>query len=107
MPLILWAYGEIQHMTPQPLESGYNHLLGLCTDIGVCVAMEQICAAAHICSIATQTPHTTSGMGLKRDVSGAVYVRIELGVRIAHRACRNTKASDTIADVAIEAGVEW
>ncbi len=23
---------------------------------GVCVAAEQICAAAHICSIATQTP---------------------------------------------------
>jgi hypothetical protein len=27
--------------------------------LGVCVAAERICAAAHICSIATQTPSTT------------------------------------------------
>jgi len=30
--------------------------------------------------------HTTSGMGLEPDASDAVRVRMELGVRIVHRA---------------------
>src|SRR2546426_9141936 len=38
----------------------YHVVNGECTCKGVCVAAEQICAAAHICSAATQTP----GLGL-------------------------------------------
>ena len=38
--------------------------------------------------------HTTSGMGLEPDASGAVRVRMELGVRIVRTAFINTNTSD-------------
>jgi hypothetical protein len=38
--------------------------------------------------------HMTSGMGLEPDASGAVRVRMELGVRIVRTAFINTNTSD-------------
>ncbi len=49
--------------------------------------------------------HTTSGMGLEPDASGAVHVHMKMGVRIVHKTYINTKSSDSVADAVIEAGI--
>ena len=55
-----------------------------------------VCGVARrrmVLGVRTPPPKRTS-MGLERAASGAVRVRMELGVRIVRRACMHTKTRD-------------